>query len=119
MFSMKPCVVCVALKKILALIPWTMLCIVLLFHIMLFTIAACSYWNDQKLGAVAEYEMLIYQESLNDGNEFTCDYMPQVINIYGWTSCYWKPSKQIIPNTLLLGRLESICILVSLGLGLL
>ena len=27
--------------------------------------------------------MLLYQEALKDGNEFTCGYMPEIINICG------------------------------------
>ena len=60
-------------------------CALCFYSILCFSaITACSYWNDQTLSAVAKYAVLIYQESLNDGNEFTCDYVPQGINIYGW-----------------------------------
>ena len=47
------------------------------------TIMACIYWNDQTSSAIAEHAMLHYQEGLNDGKEFTCDYLPQIINICG------------------------------------
>ena len=47
------------------------------------TISACSYWNDLTLSAIVEHAMLAYQEALNDGKEFTCDYLPQILNICG------------------------------------
>ena len=47
------------------------------------TIMACNYWNDLTLSAIAENAMLAYQEGLNDGKEFTCDYLPQIVNICG------------------------------------
>ena len=40
---------------------------------------ACNYWNDLTLSAIVEHAMLAYQEALNDGKEFTCDYLPQIL----------------------------------------
>ena len=47
------------------------------------TISACSYWNDHTLSAIVEYANLHYQEGIKNGNEFTCDYLPQIFNICG------------------------------------
>ena len=47
------------------------------------TITACNYWNDLTLTAIAEHAMLHYQEALKDGNEFICDYLPQIVDICG------------------------------------
>ena len=45
---------------------------------------AYNYWNDlTTLSAIAEYAMLAHQEALNDGNEFTCDYLPQIV-VHMW-----------------------------------
>lgn len=53
------------------------------YSICISTIKTCSYWNDQTLSALAGYGMLMYEEALNDGNEFTHDYTLQIINICG------------------------------------
>ena len=47
------------------------------------TVTACNYWNDLTLTAIAEHAMLHYQEALEDGKEFTCDYLPQIVDICG------------------------------------
>ena len=47
------------------------------------TIKSCNYWNDQILSAISEHAMLLYQEVLKDGKEFTRAYMPKTINICG------------------------------------
>ena len=58
-------------------------CAICYYSICFSTISACSYWNDQTLSAILEHADLHYQEGLNDGKEFTCDYLPQGIDIYG------------------------------------
>ena len=47
------------------------------------TIKSCNYWNDQIFSAISEHAMLLYQEVLKDGKEFTHAYMPKTINICG------------------------------------
>ena len=58
-------------------------CAICYYSICFSTISACSYWNDQILSAIIEHANLHYQEGLNDSKEFTCDYLPQIIDICG------------------------------------
>ena len=45
-------------------------------------IKPCSYWNDLALN-IAEHGDIFYQETLNDGRQFTCNKLPSTVNIYG------------------------------------
>ena len=58
-------------------------CAICYYSICFSTISAYSYWNDQTLSAILEHADLHYQEGLNHGNEFSCDYLPQGIDICG------------------------------------
>ena len=46
-------------------------------------IKPCSYWNDLALNDIAEHGDIFYQETLNDGQQFTCNKLPSTVNIYG------------------------------------
>ena len=54
-------------------------CAMCYYSICFSSIMACNYCSDLTLSAIAEYAMLAYQLALNDGNEFTCDYLPQIV----------------------------------------
>ena len=43
----------------------------------------CTYWKNHTLSAIADHAIHIYEEALNEGNKFTCNWLPQVINISG------------------------------------
>ena len=70
-------------------------CAICLYSICFSTIMTCSYWNDESLSAVAEHGMLLYQQSSNDGNELSCNYLPQTVSIYdailGCSICFKTP----------------------------
>ena len=61
----------------------TQCCAICYYSICFSTISACSYWNDQTFSAILQHADLHYQEGLNHGKEFTCDYLPQGIDICG------------------------------------
>lgn len=57
---------------------------VLCFYSVCFsTITSCTYWKSHTLHAIAEHAIHIYEKAFNEGNKFTCDWLPQVINISG------------------------------------
>ena len=58
-------------------------CAMCYYSICFSTIIACSYWKEQTLNAIAEHAMLAYKDALNDGKEFTCNYLPQIVDICG------------------------------------
>ena len=58
-------------------------CAICLYSICFSIISSCSYWNDSTLQAVAKHGILAYEEALNNGNEISCNYLPQVMIIYG------------------------------------
>ena len=54
-------------------------CYAICFYSICFSvIKPCSYWN-----AFAEHGDFFYQETLNDGQQFTCNKLPSTVNIYG------------------------------------
>ena len=57
-------------------------CAIYIYSICFSTIKACKYWNDSTLDAVTENAMLVYKKSLNVGNEFTCNHLPQTLNVH-------------------------------------
>ena len=66
----------------------TMLCNMFLFYlffysICFFIIKPCSYRNDLALNDIAEHGDFFYQETLNDGRQFTCNKLPSTANIFG------------------------------------
>ena len=59
-------------------------CYAICFYSICFSvIKPCSYWNDLELNAIAEHGDFFYQETLNDGQQFTCNKLPSTVNIYG------------------------------------
>ena len=57
------------------------LCMIYIYSICFSTIKACTYWDDSTLDAVAENAMLFYKTSINMGNEFISECLPQRLNV--------------------------------------
>ena len=53
------------------------------YSICFFIIKPCSYRNDLALNDIAEHGDFFYQETLNDGRQFTCNKLPSTANIFG------------------------------------